>query len=171
MGVPNWEGAALEGSTTSILVVDDFEPWRHFVSTTLQKQLTLQIIGEAVDGLEAVQKAQQLQPDLILLDIGLPTLNGIEAARRIREISPKSRILFVSENRSVDVAEEALSTGAGGYVVKSDAGSELLPAIKAVLEGKRFISASLAGHFMVAMTLSTTQTMLSWMVTLISGIR
>ena len=127
-------------------MVDDYEPWRRFVLTTLQKQLTLQIIGEAVDGLEAVQKAQQLQPDLILLDIGLPTLNGIEAARRIRELSPKSKILFVSENRSWDIAEEALRTGAGGYVVKSDAVGELLPAVSAVLGGKRFVSASLSGN-------------------------
>ena len=89
----------MEGSITRILVVDDYEPWRGFVLTTLQKQPELQVIGEAVDGLEAVQKAQQLQPDLILLDIGLPTLNEIEAARRIRELSPKSRILFVSDNR------------------------------------------------------------------------
>ena len=115
----------MEGSITRILVVDDYEPWRRFVSTTLQKQPTLQVIGEAVYGLEAVQKAQQLQPDLILLDIGLPTLNGIEAARRIRELSPKSKILFVSENRSWDIVEEALRTGAGGYVVKSDAAGEL----------------------------------------------
>ena len=105
------------------------------------------------------------------MDIGLPTLNGIEAARRITEVSPASKILFVSENRSPDIAEKALSNGAGGYVVKSDAAGELLPAIKAVLEGKRFISASLAGHFLVATTLTTTQTMLSWMVTLVSGIR
>jgi DNA-binding NarL/FixJ family response regulator len=136
----------LEVSTTRILLVDDYEPWRRFVSTTLQKQPTLQVIGEAVDGLEAVQKAQQLQPDLILLDIGLPTLNGIEAARRIRELSPKSKILFVSENRSWDIVEEALRTGAGGYVVKSDATRELLPAVKAVLGGRRFVSASLAGN-------------------------
>ena len=136
----------MEGSITRILVVDDYEPWRHFVSTTLQSQPKLQVIGEAMDGLEAVQKAQQLQPELILLDIGLPTLNGIEAARRIRELSPKSRILFVSENRSWDIAEEALRTGAGGYVVKSDAVGELLPAVEAVLKGKRFVSASLAGN-------------------------
>jgi DNA-binding NarL/FixJ family response regulator len=135
----------LEGSITRILVVDDYEPWRRFVSTTLQKQPELQIVGEVTDGFEAVQKAQQLQPDLILLDIGLPTLNGIEAARRIRELSPKSRILFLSENRSWDIAEEALRTGAGGYVVKSDAVGELLPAVEAVLKGKRFVSASLAG--------------------------
>ena len=152
-------------------MVDDYEPWRRFVSTTLREQPELEVVGNVSDGLEAVQQAERLQPDIILLDIGLPTLNGIEAARRIQVVSPTSKILFVSENRSPDIAEEALSTGAGGYVVKSDAGSELLPAVKAVLEGKRFISASLAGHFLVATTLSTTQTMLSWMVMLISGIR
>ena len=134
------------GSATRILVVDDYEPWRRFVQTTLQKQLTLQVISEAVDGLEAVQKAQRLEPDLILLDIGLPTLNGIEVARRIREVSPKSKILFVSENRSWDIVAEALRTGAGGYVVKSDAAGELLPAVNAVLGGMRFVSASLAGN-------------------------
>ena len=160
----------MEGSTTSILVVDDYEPWLRFVSTTLREQPELEVVAQVSDGLEAVQQAERLQPDIILLDIGLPTLNGIEAARRIREVSPTSKILFVSENRSPDIAEEALSTGAGAYVVKSDAGSELLPAVKAVLEGKRFISASLAGHFLVATTLSMTQTMLSWMVMLISGI-
>src|SRR5207245_11799923 len=89
-----------------------------FVSTRLHKQPELQVMGEALDGLEAVRKAQQLHPDLILLDIGLPSLNGIEAARRIRELSPKSKILFISENRSWDIAEEALRIGAGGYVVK-----------------------------------------------------
>jgi GAF domain-containing protein len=99
--------------------------------------------------LEAVQQARQLQPDLILLDIGLLTLNGIEAARQILEISPGSKILFVSENRSVDIVREALSTGAGGYVVKSDAAGELLPAVNAVLEGKRFVSASLNGRNLV----------------------
>jgi DNA-binding NarL/FixJ family response regulator len=161
----------LDKSLIRVLVVEDYEPWRRYFSTALQKQTELQVIGEVSDGLEAVQQAEELQPDLILLDIGLPTLNGIEAARRIRKVSPASRILFVSENRSADIAEEALSTGASGYVVKSDTGSELLPAVKAVLEGKRFISASLAGHFLVATTLSTTQTTLSWMVMLISGIR
>ena len=159
-------------SSIRVLVVDDYEPWRRFTCTTLMKQPELQVIGEVSDGLEAVQEAKELQPDLILLDIGLPTLNGIEAARRIREVSPASKILFVSENRSPDLAEGALSNGASGYVVKSDAAGELLPAIKAVLEGKRFVSASLAGHFLVATTLNTIQTMhLSWIVALISGIR
>jgi DNA-binding NarL/FixJ family response regulator len=133
-------------------VVDDYEPWRAFVSTTLRREPELEVVGNVSDGLESVQQAEKLQPDLVLLDIGLPTLNGIEAARRIREVSPTSKILFVSQNRSRDIAEEALRTGAGGYVVKSDAGSELLPAVKAVLEGERFISASLAGHDLVEPT-------------------
>ena len=155
-----------------VLVVEDFEPWRRFISTTLQKQPELEISGQVSDGLEAVRQAQELQPDLILLDIGLPTINGIEAARRIREVSPASKILFVSETRSPEIAEEALNTGAGGYVLKSDAASDLLPAIKAVLQGKRFVSASLAGDFLVATTVSTTQTtLLTSMAMLISGIR
>jgi DNA-binding NarL/FixJ family response regulator len=132
----------------------------------------LQVIGEFTDGPEAIQNAKELQPDLILLDVGPPTLNGIEAARHIRKVFPKTKILFVSENRSPEVAEEALNTGARGYVLKSDAASELLPAIKAVLAGKRFISASLAGHFLVATAVSATQTtLLTSMVMLISGIR
>ena len=129
-----------------VLVVDDYEPWRRFITATVQKQGEWQILGEAPDGLEAVQLSQQLQPHLILLDIGLPKLNGIESARRILKVSPQSKILFVSENRSWEIAEEALSTGAGGYLVKSDAGRELLPAVRAVLEGERFVSASLARH-------------------------
>ncbi|HXQ34956.1 MAG TPA: hypothetical protein VN843_13160, partial [Anaerolineales bacterium] len=94
-----------------------------------------------------------------------------DAARRIRECAPHSKVLFVSENRSPEIAEEALGTGASGYLVKSDGTSGLLPAIKAVLEGKRFISASLAGHFLVATTLSTQTMNLSWMFMIISGIR
>jgi len=164
------EQAGRTSKSVRVLVVDDYTPWQGLVSTTLRKEPELEIVGNVSDGLEAVQQAQQLQPELILMDIGLPTLNGIEAARRISQVSPASKILFVSENRSVDVAEEALSTGASGYLVKSDAGSELLLAVKAVLEGKRFISASLAGHFLVATTLSATQAMLSWTVMLISGV-
>jgi CheY-like chemotaxis protein len=135
----------VEGAARRILVVDDYEPWRRFAYSMLQKQPEYQVIGEASDGLEAIHQTEELQPDIILLDIGLPTLNGIETAHRIREVSLASIILFVSENRSREVVAEALRTGASGYVVKSDAARELLPALKAVLEGKRFVSASLAG--------------------------
>ena len=92
-------------------MVDDFEPWRHFVSSMLLIKPELQVVGEASDGLEAVQKAVELKPDLILLDISLPKLNGIEAARRIRKLAPESKIIFVSQESSADVVQEALSLG------------------------------------------------------------
>jgi DNA-binding NarL/FixJ family response regulator len=129
-----------------ILAVDDFEPWRLFVSSALERQLGLQTLLEASDGLEAVYRAADLRPDLILMDIGLPTLDGIKAARRIRDLSPNSKILFLSEESSPDVAEAALAAGGSGYVVKSDAGRELSAAVKALIEGKRYISAKLVGH-------------------------
>ena len=97
-----------------ILVVDDYDPFRQFVCSKLAQSSKLLIIGEASDGSQAIQKAEELQPDLILLDIGLPKLNGIQAALEIRQVSPKSKILFLSENRSRDIAEAALRTGAYG---------------------------------------------------------
>src|SRR6516162_2384012 len=102
---------------TRVLAVDDYEPWHNFYKTVLRKQPNLHVIGHVSDGLEAVQQAQKLRPDLILLDIGLPTLNGIEAARRIRDVSPASKILFLSEEGSPEVAEAALEAGGAGYVV------------------------------------------------------
>jgi CheY-like chemotaxis protein len=104
-----------------------------------------QIVCEVSDGPEAVQKAQELRPDLIVLDIGLPTLNGIEAARRIRQVSPNSKIVFLTTDNSPDVAQAALSTGAQGYVHKSRAQSDLLPAIDTVLRGEQFLSNKLGG--------------------------
>ena len=133
-------------SATRILVVDDFTPWRRYVSLKLALHPEWNVVGEASDGLEAIKKAQGLQPDLVLLDIGLPVISGMEAAQRIRELSPKSRILFVSENRSLDIAKEALLTGARGYVLKSDATTELLPAVEAVVMGDGFLSPWLASH-------------------------
>jgi DNA-binding NarL/FixJ family response regulator len=138
--------AALETSTVRVLVVEDYEPFRRFVCSTLGKRPELQVIGEASDGLQAVQKAEEMQSDLIVLDIGLPTLNGIEAARRIRKLSPESKILFVSQESSADVVQEALSSGALGYVVKTHAGSELLAAVEAVRQGRQYISSGLSGH-------------------------
>jgi len=129
-----------------VLVVDDFEPFRRVVCSTLRNGLELQNVVEASDGLEAVELARALQPDLVLLDIGLPKLNGIDAARRIRELAPKSKILFVSQESSVDVVQQAFSVGASGYVVKVDVGSELPTAVKAVLRGERFVGYRFAGH-------------------------
>lgn len=127
-------------------MVDDFVPWRRFVSSLVEKEPSWHVVCEASDGLEAVLRAEELKPDLILLDIGLPKLSGIEAARQIRKLAPNSKILFLSANDSSDIAGEALSTGASGYVVKSDAGSELLRAVEAVFQGKRFVSSILKGN-------------------------
>jgi len=129
-----------------VLVVDDHRFWRSHISLAVVENLQCQVVGEAADGLEAVQKAESLKPDLIVLDIGLPTLNGIEVARRVLASAPDTKILFVSEHRSPEIAQAALETGADGYVVKSDAGSDLVPAIGAIIQGKPFISARFAGH-------------------------
>jgi DNA-binding NarL/FixJ family response regulator len=136
----------MERSTYRVLVVDDYEPWRRFATRTLQKKQGLQVVSEASDGLEAVQKAAELQPDLILLDIGLPRLNGIEAARRIRKVSPDSKILFLSQESSSDLVQEALNMGALGYVVKTRAARELLAAVEAVCRGLQFVSGTFSGN-------------------------
>ena len=107
--------------------------------------MKLYVVVEAADGLAGLSKAQELQPDLVILDIGLPELNGIEVARTILKSAPATKIVFVSAQRSSDIVEEALRTGARGYVIKPDAGSELVAALRAILKGKRFISANLVG--------------------------
>jgi DNA-binding NarL/FixJ family response regulator len=109
----------------------------------LQKQPELHVIGEVADGRDAVLKAQEMQPDLLLLDINLPTLNGIEVTRQVRELCPNCKIVILSMTRSSDIANEAFRSGAHAYVIKSNWASELLPAIDAVLKGKQFVSACL----------------------------
>ena len=125
-----------------VLVVEDFVPFRQFILSTLVSMRDLQVVGEVSDGLEAVQKCVELQPDLILLDISLPSLNGINAARQIRKLVPESKIIFLTQESSADVVQEALSLGARGYVVKIKAASELLTAVEAVLMGKMFVTGS-----------------------------
>ena len=125
-----------------ILVVEDFEQFRRFVVSTLQQRAEFQIT-EASDGLEALQKAKEEQPDLVLLDLGLPKLNGIEVARRLRKLAISPKIVFVSQESSPEVVREALNLGALGYVHKIRAGSDLVPAIEAALEGKHFVSQGL----------------------------
>ena len=107
---------------------------------SLQNEPAWKVISEATDGIEAVQKAQELRPDLIILDVGLPKLNGIEAARLILKAGPSSKIIFLSQECSADVVSEAMRLGASGYVVKARAGDELLNAIRTVLQGKRYVS-------------------------------
>ena len=134
----------MANSVARVLVVEDHEPFRRFICSVLQAKSGLQVVCEVSDGLEAVEKAEKLQPDLILLDIGLPGLNGIEAARRIRRVAVDSRILFVSLESSTTVVETALNLGALGYVLKSEAGSDLLAAVDATIRGEPFVSSILS---------------------------
>jgi DNA-binding NarL/FixJ family response regulator len=127
------------------LVVDDFASFRRRVCWMLEEKSEVRIIGEAVDGVEAVQKAVEFQPDLILLDSDLPKLSGIEAARQIRKIVPKAKILFLSQDSNPEVVHDAFGLGARGYVIKSDASRELLTAVKTVSLGKQYVSRALAG--------------------------
>jgi len=130
-------------STVRVVIVEDFVAFRRLICSILGKREDLQIICEVSDGLEGVQKAEELKPDLILLDIGLPKLNGLQAAREIRKLAPESKIIFVSQESSPDLVQEALSSGAQGYVAKASLERDLLVAVEAVLEGKQFISSSL----------------------------
>jgi len=134
------------GKRIRILVVDDHEVFRKFVMSALHGQPDLDIIGEVRDGIEAVRQAEALQPDLILLDIGLPSLNGIAAARQIGQLAPCARIIFVSQESSPEVVQEAFNLGALAFVVKRLAGRELLAAIDAVIQGKKFLSTGLDGE-------------------------
>src|SRR5262245_50047210 len=134
--------------STRVLVVDDHERWRRYVASAVRTKPGCHVVGEVADGLEAVRQAEKLRPELILLDVGLPTLNGVEAARRILASVPDCRILFLSEHCSADIASAAMRLGAFGYLLKSDAGSELLPAIRAIIEGKLFISVRLTARLL-----------------------
>lgn len=120
--------------------MDDFAPWREYACSALEKEPQFHIVAAVSDGLEAVQRVPELESDLVTLDVGLPHLNGIEAARRILQLVPQTKILFLSDHSSSDIVREALKTGAKGYVLKSRAQSELLAAAKAVLTGQMFIS-------------------------------
>jgi DNA-binding NarL/FixJ family response regulator len=136
-------GLHSSAASISILVVDDYEDWRNCVRSLLRARPELQIVCEVSDGLEAVQKAAELKPDLVLLDIGLPRLNGIEAAQRMRAVSPESQIVFLTTDNSKDTEQAALSTGAQGYVHKSRAQSDLLPLM---LCGQNTASLSVRGR-------------------------
>lgn len=125
-----------------ILIADDFPAFRSLIRSKLQEN-GFDSVTEAADGLDAVAKAADLQPGLVLLDIGMPKLSGIDAAPRIHAVAPQSKILFISQNTDAEVAHSLLIGGTLGYVVKSAINQELLPAIDAVLHGKRFVSSCL----------------------------
>jgi len=123
-----------------ILVVDDFGPFRSLVGSILTNRVGWQIVAEATDGLDAIEKARALQPELILLDIALPKMNGIQVAKEISKIAPASKIIFLSQETSADVIQEAIRMRASGYVNKAKIARDLVAAIEMVLEGKRFFT-------------------------------
>ena len=129
----------------TILLVDDFKPWRDEVYSILQEQTNCRVVGEASDGAEALQLAKELRPALILLDISLPKLDGIEVAKRLLQSLPEAKIIFLTQNDDPEVVRAALSTGAQGYVLKADAGSELIPAVASVIIGDSFVSSGIEG--------------------------
>ena len=130
------------------MVVEDFEPFRRLICSMLGKNPEGGLIFEASDGLEAVRKVEELRLDIVLLDIGLPSLNGIEVARRTRKLSPQSKIIFLTQESSDEVVQAAMSLGARGYVRKFAVASDLLPAIRAVCNGGLFVSSGLGGQIL-----------------------
>lgn len=132
-------------SSIRIFVVDDFEPFRRFICETLRARPGFEVVGETSDGLEAALMANELRPDLVILDIGLPRLNGIEVAAQIRESCPATKILFVSQESSTDIVRRTFAVGANGYVIKTEASCDLLKAVDEVLKRGQFVSSKLSG--------------------------
>jgi DNA-binding NarL/FixJ family response regulator len=116
-----------------VLVADDFAPWRLELRSFLECETEWKIIFEACDGLEAVQKTVELKPDIVLLDLSMPGLNGIEATRRIRQLSPDCKIVIHTQNADEDLMAAALQAGALAYVLKAEMTAKLIPAIQAAM--------------------------------------
>jgi DNA-binding NarL/FixJ family response regulator len=130
--------------TLRILVADDHEVVRRGVRNLLESQAGWTVCAEATNGREAVEAAKRLKPDIVILDIGMEELNGLEAARQIRRLVPESEILILTIHESEDVIREVLAAGARGYVLKSDAGRDLVTAIGTLRRHKPFLTARVA---------------------------
>ena len=130
---------------SQILVVDDYEPWRHKICSLLETKPEFRIVAECWNGADAVRRAGELKPNLITMDVGIPELNGIEAAVRVSEVSPSSKILFISENIEPEIVSAAIDAGASGYLRKIRVGTELLPAVSSIIRGGCFFSPHMEG--------------------------
>lgn len=131
-------------ATFRILVADDHEVVRKGLAALLQSQPDWQVCGEAADGREAVDKAQQLKPDVVILDIGMPSLNGLEATRQILKTNPQARVLILTLHDSDQVVREVLNAGARGFLLKSDAARDLVAAVEALRRDKTYFTSKVA---------------------------
>lgn len=127
-------------TSVNILIADDHELVREGIKTRLEKHPGWSVCGEADNGRQAVELATRLKPDVVVLDIGMAELNGIDAARQIRKACPETEVLILTLQESEDLVREALSAGARGYILKTDAARLLTVAIEALLEGKTFFT-------------------------------
>jgi DNA-binding NarL/FixJ family response regulator len=128
----------------SVLLADDHAILLDGLRVVLEAEGDLKVVGRASNGEDAVRLARQLRPDVAIVDIKMPVMNGIDATRRIRESSPSTRVLILSAHDSAHYVDQALRAGAEGYVAKRSAGPEVVKAVRAIVEGKRYLSASLA---------------------------
>ena len=127
-----------------VLVVEDHAPFRSMICKLLRQRMDVDIVGEANNGLDAIRQAETLRPDVVVLDIGLPSLNGLDVAGRLRTLIPNAKLMFVTIESSLDVVEQAFSIGAHGYVYKPRALRDVLPVLDAIVRGGRFVSGGLA---------------------------
>lgn len=126
--------------TLRILIVDDHALVRRGAREVLNSRRGWRVVGEAAEGLEAIEKAVKLRPDVAIIDIGIPGLNGIEVARRVLKAAPDIKVLILTMDESDQMVRRALDAGARGYVLKSDLTDSLPKAVKAISEGKRFLT-------------------------------
>jgi DNA-binding NarL/FixJ family response regulator len=131
-------------SKVSILIADDHELLRRGLVSTLTEMENWEVVGQAANGREAVTLATQLRPQIVVLDITMPELNGLEATRQILDSVPETRVLVLSVHESEQVVREVLAAGAQGYLLKSDAGRELVAAVQAVLQNKPYFTSRVA---------------------------
>jgi DNA-binding NarL/FixJ family response regulator len=129
-----------------VLVVEDYEMMRQLIWSILAAEDDIEIAGEATDGLEALELVQQLRPNVVIMDLALPRLGGIQVMQQIRALVPGTQVLFVSVHDQIDLVQGAVEAGAKGYLQKQTIFKELVPAVRAVSEGRKYFSATVADY-------------------------
>lgn len=132
-----------------LLVVDDHEVVRRGLCALLEAQASWKVVGEAVNGRDAIEMVKQLKPDVVIMDISMPEMNGFEAARGILKTAPKTEVLIFSMHKSEQMLREAVKAGARGYVLKSDAGHDLVTAVDALSRHETFFGSGPENPFSI----------------------